>query len=70
MKYKLENKSELLNCEICSENLSRNTAVIDIKVFYVDGTIVIHHSCSTHIVDLYNRIELEYKEKQEKVIAI
>ena len=70
MKYNLENKTELLNCEICSENLIKTTAVTDVKVFNVDGTTVIHHSCSNHIVDLYDKIERNYKEYQEKLITI
>lgn len=70
MKYELENKSELLNCEICSEKLMKTTSVTDLKVFYNDGTVIIHHSCSNHIVELYDRIEINYKEQQEKLIAI
>jgi|GEM_PF-812956 len=70
-KYKLEYKSELLNCEICSEKLLKTIAVIDVNEFHKDGTIKIHHSCSNHIVDLYNRIEVNNREQQqEELIAI
>ncbi len=72
LKYKLENKSELLNCEICSEKLLKTIAVIDIKEFHKDGTIKLHHSCSNHIIDLYNKIELNniQQKQQEELIAI
>jgi hypothetical protein len=42
MKCDLEDRLELLNCEICSEQLIKKEAVIDVKEFHTDGTIKIH----------------------------
>ena len=65
LKYKLENKLEeditttKFYCEICG----KPTLFTSIKEFHKDGNIIIHSSCSDHIVDLYNKI-LEDQENK------
>ncbi|MGZ5548855.1 MAG: hypothetical protein ACXWFZ_13005, partial [Nitrososphaeraceae archaeon] len=34
-----------------------------------DGTIKIHYTCSNHILDIYNKIEIENNKVKEKLVA-
>ncbi len=62
LKYTLEEKklpSLSYRCEVCG----KKPAKAGVKEFYKDGTVKIHHSCSNHIIDLYNKIEIENKKR-------
>ncbi|MGE0243855.1 MAG: hypothetical protein AB7F53_08625 [Nitrososphaeraceae archaeon] len=54
--YKLENNLEenstTIYCEICGK-LALHPSINE---FHKDGTIIMHFSCSNHVVDLYNKI--------------
>ena len=65
MKYKLENDS-LSTCEVCS-NKPANAGV---NVFHKDGTNEIHHTCLNHVLEIYNKIEIEINDKiKAKLVA-
>ena len=56
-KYKLEKKLTKSSCELCSPKIKTKKAVItSVNEYHKDGTIKIHHTCSNHIIDLYNKI--------------
>ena len=59
MKYELEKNS----CEVCG-NKPANAGV---NVFHQDGTIEIHHTCLKHVLDIYNKIEINNKVKAKLV---
>jgi hypothetical protein len=57
LKYKLENRSvknntTIIYCEICGKPALHQS----INEFHKDGTIIMHFSCSNHVVDLYNKV--------------
>ena len=60
MKYELEKNS----CEVCG-NKPANAGV---NVFHQDGTIEIHHTCLKHVLDIYNKIEIENKKVKAKLV--
>ena len=63
LRYKLEEK-KLICCEVCGVKIAaRKVAAISVNEFHKDGTIKIHYICSNHIVDLYNKIVKEIKNK-------
>ncbi len=65
MKYKLE-KDSLSTCEVCG-NKPANAGV---NVFHKDGTIEIHHTCLNHVLETYNKIEIEINNKiKAKLVA-
>jgi hypothetical protein len=58
-RYKLENKSiAVFSCEVCGRDLTQSpiTMVESVNEFHKDGTVKIHYSCSSHIVDLFKKI--------------
>jgi heme/copper-type cytochrome/quinol oxidase subunit 2 len=56
-------------CELCgTKPAAKKATITNIKEFYKDGTTKIHYTCSNHIVDLYNKIEIKNKEEQEKLV--
>ncbi len=57
MNYKL--KQDIFCCEICSKEkkaIARKTTIASVNEYHKDGIIKIHHVCSSHILDLYNKI--------------
>ena len=66
MKYKIEKYSLSTRCEVCGDK----RANAGINVFYKDGTIEIHHSCLNHVLEIYNKIEIEINNKvKAKLVA-
>lgn len=67
LKSSLEEKEEESLCEICGENvtISRKLgiATVGLNEYHKNGTIKIHHTCSKHIIDLYNKIVKEIENK-------
>jgi len=61
MKYELEKNS----CEVCG-NKPANAGV---NVFHKDGTIEIHHTCLNHVLETYNKIEIEINKIKAKLVA-
>ena len=64
MKYKLE-KDSLSSCEVCGEK----PANAGVNEFYKDGTIKTHHACLNHVLDIYNKIEIENTKVRAKLVA-
>ena len=74
-KYKLENKLKSMStfcCEFCGlekgqagKEETAMTIIEGIKEFYKDGTVKIHYSCSSHIVELYKKITKEIEKNQK-----
>lgn len=64
LKYKLEKNKSVSSsscyCEVCGRKPAR---IAGINEFHKDGTNKIHHSCSKHIIDLYNKITKEIENK-------
>jgi hypothetical protein len=57
MNYKL--KQNAFCCEICSNKnqaTARKATIASVNEYHKDGIIKIHHVCSNHIVDLYNKL--------------
>lgn len=57
MNYKL--KQDIFCCEICSNKnqaTARSATIARVNEYHKDGIIKIHHVCSSHILDLYNKI--------------
>ena len=54
-------------CEICEADvtLPRKPGIeaVGLNEYHKDGTIKIHHTCSKHIIDLYNKIVEEIENK-------
>ena len=66
MKYKLEKDSLSSSCRVCGNK----TAHAGVNVFHQDGTIEIHHTCLNHVLEIYNKIEIEIKNKvKAKLVA-
>ena len=63
MKNKIEKDSS--SCEVCDEKPAR----AGVNEFHKDGTIKIHYTCSNHILDIYNKIEIENNKVKEKLVA-
>ena len=71
-KYKLENKIKSMStscCEFCGLKQGQvgkeetvMTIMESVNEFYKDGTVKIHYSCSSHIVDLYKKITKEIEK--------
>jgi len=55
-------------CEICGEDITLprkpGIATVGLNEYHKNGTIKIHHTCSKHIIDLYNKIVEEEIEKK------
>ena len=64
MKYKLE-KTSLSTCEVCCNK----PAHAGVNVFNKDGTIEIHPTCLNHVLDIYNKIEIEINKVKAKLVA-
>ena len=64
MKYKLE-KYSLSPCEVCGNE----PAHAGVNVFHKDGTIEIHNTCLNHVLEIYNKIEIEINKVKAKLVA-
>ena len=64
MKYKLE-KYSLSTCEVCGDK----RANAGVNVFHKDATIEIHHTCLNHVLEIYNRIEIEINNVKAKLVV-
>jgi len=68
LKNSLEEKEEKSLCEICGEDITLprkpGIATVGLNEYHKNGTIKIHHTCSKHIIDLYNKIVEEGIEKK------
>jgi hypothetical protein len=66
LKHFLEKEEKSL-CEICEADvtLPRKPGIeeVGLNEYHKDGTIKIHHTCSKHIIDLYNKIVEEIENK-------
>ena len=79
-KYKLEKKLKSMStfcCEFCGlkqgqvgeeKEETAMTIMESVNEFYKDGTVKIHYSCSSHIIDLYKKITKEIEKNQKLVI--
>ena len=65
MKYKLEKDSLFTCCEVCGNKLAH----AGVNVFHQDGTIEIHHTCLNHVLEIYNKIEIEINKVKTKLVA-
>ncbi|HJT85717.1 MAG TPA: hypothetical protein VJ697_14640 [Nitrososphaeraceae archaeon] len=72
--YKLENKIKSMStfcCEFCGLKQGQvgkeervMTIIESVNEFYKDGTVKIHYSCSSHIVELYKKITRKIEKNQ------
>jgi hypothetical protein len=65
IEYKAEKNSLSFCCEICGIK----PANAGVNVFYQDGTIEIHHTCLNHVLETYNKIEIEINKIKAKLVA-
>jgi hypothetical protein len=63
MKNQIEKDSS--SCEVCDKKL----AIAGVNEFHKDGTIKIHYTCSNHILDIYNKIEIENNKVKENLVV-
>ncbi len=40
-----------------------------VNVFHKDGTIEIHHTCLNHVLEIYNRIEIEINNVKANLVV-
>ena len=42
---------------------------MQVLMYFTDGTIEIHHTCLNHVLETYNKIEIEINKIKAKLVA-
>ena len=42
---------------------------MQVLMYFTDGTIEIHHTCLNHVIEIYNKIEIEINKVIARLVA-